>query len=166
MAAKSPPGHGVSVHVERLCNGKLQPLLLGSIVRVICSKDSWLERYSGMQARVERDDGLVVDVLFVNGDLLSFWRDEVEPVESMSHFQADERAALPEPRQRSGQQGPIPGFSLQAERRRAGLTQVAIATAMGVSVPRISQIEARPAVRNATATRYLVALRAARASAA
>jgi hypothetical protein len=145
---------------------RLEPLLVGSIVRVICSKDSWLERYSGMQARVERDAGLVVDVLLPSGDLLSLWREEVEPIESRWHAQADPPTALPKPHKRSGQQGAVPGFSLQAERRRAGLTQVAIAMAMGVSVPRISQIEARPAVRSATASRYLIALRAARASAA
>jgi DNA-binding transcriptional regulator YiaG len=131
-----------------------QPVLVGSVVRVICSKDPWLERYSGMHARVECADGLVVDVLLPSGDLQSFWRNEVEPLPSVPS-PAEEQSALTD-------EGMVRGFSLQVQRRRAGLTQMALAAAMGVSVPRISQIEARRGVRNATARRYLEAIRAAR----
>ncbi|MDQ6899550.1 MAG: helix-turn-helix domain-containing protein [Candidatus Dormibacteraeota bacterium] len=140
---------------------ELEPLLIGTWVTVFCSNDPWLKRYSRKRGRVERDDGLIVEVRLPGGDLVSLWRNEVEPVASLPRGRAGRRS----PHQLLIQQGVVPGIALQAERRRAGLTQLDIATAMGVSVPRISQIEAGP-VRAATATRYLEALSMARASAA
>jgi DNA-binding XRE family transcriptional regulator len=146
--------------------GKWEPLPAGSLVRVISAKDPWLRRYSGMRARVGQDDGLVVEVLLSCGHLMSFWRNEVEPVAPTSQDWAYQGPDAVEPPEPPGEHGAVPGPLLQAERHRAGLTQAAIATVMGVSVPRISQIEAAPTVLAVTATRYLEALRIASLSAA
>ena len=132
-------------------------LAAGTFVKVGRTSDPWLRRYSGSRGRVVRDDGVVADVMLLGGDLVSLWRGEVEPLPEVSHDEARERLA---------DEDYVPGFSLQLERHRAGLTQMAIAGAMGVSVPRISQIESLPGVRAATAIRYLDALRTAAADAA
>ncbi len=136
----------------------LSPLVLGSWVRLIASSDPWLKQYRGMRGRVERDDGLTVEVRLPGGELVSLWREEVKPVGAMPQGQRS-------PHERLVDQA-VPGTALLAERRRAGLTQLDIATAMGVSVPRISQIEAGAAIRPATASRYLEALCIVSASAA
>jgi DNA-binding XRE family transcriptional regulator len=147
--------------------GKASPLAAGSLVRVIRVKDPWLRRYSGMRARVGHDDGLVVEVLLPCGDLVSFWRDQVEPVAAPTNRGAAcQRPASGDVHQILRGHDPVGGASLKARRREAGLTQAAIASAMGVSVPRVSQIEAALAVRIVTATRYLEGLRRARATAA
>jgi DNA-binding XRE family transcriptional regulator len=141
----------------------LEPLPAGSWVRVTCARDAWLQRYSGMRCQVERDDGLIVDVLLPGGSLMSFWRNEVHVLVSRPTLRSGRG---PQSEERQDRQLEVPGRSLQRQRRRAGVTQAAIATVMGVSVPRISQIEAAPAVRSVTAARYLEALRMASLSAA
>ena len=139
-------------------DGAGSSLVAGTFVRVRRTSDPWLRRYSGSRGRVVRDDGLVADVVLLDGDLVSLWRGEVEPLPAGLHDERWERLLT--------DQDSVPGFSLQLERQRAGLTQMAIAIAMGVSVPRISQIESLPGVRAATAVRYLDALRTAAADAA
>jgi len=141
-------------------------LPVGSLVRVIHATDPWLRRYSGMRALVGRDDGLSVDVLLSCGHLMSFWRSEVRPLTATTDVWADQGSGSKEPHDILLEDGAVSGHSLQGQRRRSGLTQAAIARVMGVSVPRISQIEAAPAVRTVTATRYLEALQRARATAA
>jgi hypothetical protein len=162
MAAKPPLGYGVPVHVERQRDGKLRPLPAGSLVRIIPARDPWLRRYIGVPALVGQDDGLVVEVLLPCGHLMSFWRNEVEPLSPTPQDRANQRVESVGPDEHPA----VPGHSLRAERRRAGLTQAAIATVMGVSVPRISQIEAAATVLTVTAGRYLEALRIASQSAA
>jgi DNA-binding transcriptional regulator YiaG len=144
----------------------LQRLPAGTLVRVGRTGDAWLRRYSGLHARVVSDDGVITDVMLPGGDLVSLWRSEVESVSSAFHARVGQRLEQPARDSLLAGQDRVPGFSLQVERHRAGLTQMAVARAMGVSVPRISQIESRRAVRAATATRYLSALRAATANAA
>ncbi|MDQ6790308.1 MAG: helix-turn-helix transcriptional regulator [Candidatus Dormibacteraeota bacterium] len=98
---------------------------------------------------------------------MSFWRDQVEPVAAPTiRGDACQRPASGDFHQILGGHDPVCGASLKARRREAGLTQAGIASAMGVSVPRVSQIEAAPAVRTVTATRYLEALWKARPTAA
>jgi DNA-binding XRE family transcriptional regulator len=146
--------------------GRPDPLPAGSLVRVIHARDPWLRRYSGMRGHVQQDDGLIVEVLLSCGHLMSFWRSEVKPLTATTDIWSHKGSGSGEPHDRPVEHGAVPGRSLQERRRRAGVTQAAIATVMGVSVPRISQIEAVPAVRTVTATRYLEALRRARATAA
>jgi DNA-binding XRE family transcriptional regulator len=136
----------------------LSPLVIGSSVRLTASSDPWLKQYRGTRGRVERDDGLTVEVRLPGGELISLWRNEVKPVSALPHGQRSHHERL------AGQA--VPGIALLAERRRAGLTQLDIATVMGVSVPRISQIEAAAAIRAVTACRYLEALCTVGASAA
>ncbi len=149
--------------INQLTSRWLEPLPAGSWVRVTCAGDAWLQRYRGMRGQVERDDGLIVDVLLPGGSLMSFWRDEVHVLVSRPTSRSGRSPVSQETQVR---QLAVPGFALQAERRRSGLTQLAIATAMGVSVPRISQIETGPTVRSATVGRYLEALRTAQMTAA
>jgi DNA-binding XRE family transcriptional regulator len=141
-------------------------LPVGTVVRVIHATDPWLRRYSGMQARVRQDDGLVVEVLLSCGHPMSLWRNEVAPIAATTDSWGYEGSGSAEPHAFPIRERPVPGFSLQGKRRRAGVTQAAIAKVMGVSVPRISQIEAARAVRTVTAARYLEALRIASPSAA
>ncbi len=143
---------------------KPDPLAAGSLVRVIPSRDPWLRQYTGMRGRVRGDDGLIVEVLLPCGQLMSFWRNEVEPLTGSTGSRVYEGSE--EPLKLLVKYGSVSGGSLQGQRHRVGVTQAAIATVMGVSVPRISQIEAAPAVRTVTAARYLEALRLARLSAA
>ncbi len=144
----------------------LAPLPAGTFVRVSRTRDPWLRRYSGLRARVEEDNGLIAEVMLPGGDLVSLWSYEVEPLASQMRGRVVERSEDAAPQGLRTRHHLAPGFLLQSERRRAGLTQMAIAAAMGVSVPRISQIESLPRVRTATAMRYLSALRAATTSAA
>ena len=58
------------------------------------------------------------------------------------------------------------GRDLAAERVRRGLFQRDVAEVLGVTARRVSQIEARPTIALATATRYLAALRLAPTGAA
>jgi DNA-binding XRE family transcriptional regulator len=154
---------GCRLRADQSRSRLLEPLPAGSWVRVTCAGDAWLQRFTGMRGQVERDDGLIVDVLLPGGSLMSFWRNEVHVLVSR-----------PTPRSGRGPQSKeywvrqlaVPGRLLQRQRRRAGVTQAAIATVMGVSVPRISQIETAPALRSVTAARYLEALRIASLSAA
>ncbi len=134
------------------------PLVLGSWVRLTASSDPWLKQFREMRGRVERDDGLTVEVRLPGGELISLWRTEVKPVGAIPQGQQSHHERLVDQA--------VPGIALLTERRRAGLTQVDIARAMGVSVPRISQIEAGAAIRPVTASRYLQALCTVSASAA
>ncbi len=145
---------------------KLDRLPAGSLVRIIHTNDPWLRRYGGMRASVGQDDGLIVEVLLSCGHLMSFWRNEVAPISVTTDSWGHEGSGLGEPHDLLVEHGAVPGRSLQGQRRRTGVTQAAVATVMGVSVPRISQIEAAPAVRTVTAARYLEALRIASPSAA
>ncbi len=151
---------------QEMSLGRVEPLRAGSLVRVAHASDPWLRRYRGMRGSVQQDDGHVVEVVLGSGALMSFWRTEVEPLAPSVDRRPSQHSNCEEPRDLVAQREAVSGPSLQAERRRAGLTQHVVATAMGVSVPRISQIEARAAVRAATVMRYLQALRIAMAPAA
>ncbi len=136
----------------------LAPLPRGSLVRLSCVGDPWLSRYHGLFGRVVTSDGTVVEVALSAGSVVSFWRHEVtrltapyEPPAKLTESNSESLVSSTA----------VPGFSLQAERQRAGLTQRAMARAMGVTVQRISQIEGQLAVRPPTVARYVLAIRAA-----
>jgi DNA-binding XRE family transcriptional regulator len=89
---------------------------------------------------------------------MAFWRQEVQMLPGNAGKTYDRMAAGDQyiARNRS-----VPGFSLQVERQKAGLTQREMAAAMAVTVQRISQIEGQLSVLPQTAARYALAIRTA-----
>src|SRR2546427_9783143 len=71
---------------------KPDELPVGSLVRVIQAKDPWLRQYSGMRARVRQHDGLIVEIVLSCGQLMSFWRDEGEPLSATTDRWAHEES--------------------------------------------------------------------------
>ena len=144
---------GVGAPIEAL-----PTLPAGALVRLSCSDDPWLRRYHGQYGRVVSHKGLVVEVSLKDGTVLPFWRREAQPVPGTPAGRGvgtalDDRCLA--------ELASVPGFSLQAERQKVGLTQREMAAAMAVTVQRISQIEAQVSVPRQTAMRYVHAIAAA-----
>jgi|ERR1700730_9509658 DNA-binding transcriptional regulator YiaG len=138
----------------------LPPLTAGALVRLTCLGDPWLRRYHGLFGRVVRSEGAVVDVALSDGRVVSFWRQEVQMLPGIPGKTNDRTAAGDEYLSCNPS---VAGFSLQAERQKASLTQHELAAAMAVTVQRVSQIEGQLSVLPQTAARYARAIRTAMA---